>query len=179
MSTLPTRMRPQVGFTLVELLAVLMILGLLISLLVPSLGQVRARVDSAVCKSNLRTMWFGLQQAVQDNGGFYPNIEPDPQSPIYLPEENARTLAEILEPYGVGERTLRCPADRAAADYFSRKGTSYEWRPFVDGEPSDSPKVYFRGGIMIPSPNRLRLIMDYTPVHQGRANRLFADGSVR
>ncbi|MFQ3671308.1 MAG: prepilin-type N-terminal cleavage/methylation domain-containing protein [Verrucomicrobiia bacterium] len=176
----PLRPSPQrVGFTLLELLAVLIILSLLISLVVPSMGKVRARVDTIVCKNNLRSIWLGIQQAVDDNGGFYPNIEPDPENPIYLPEENALSLAETLAPYGVGERTLRCPADAGAQDFFSRKGTSYEWRPFVDGEPAASPQIYFRRGVMIPSPNRLRLIMDYTPVHQGRANRLFADGSVR
>ncbi len=169
----------QAGFTLIELLAVLIILSLIISLAIPSMGKVRSRVDTIVCKSNLRSLWYGVQQAVGDNGGFYPNIEPDPTNPIYEPEENARSLAETLAPYGVGEKTLRCPADAGAQDYFSRKGTSYEWRPFVDGEPVDNPKLYFRRGIMIPSPNRLRLIMDYTPVHQGRSNRLFADGSVR
>lgn len=39
--------------------------------------------------------------------------------------------------------------------------------------------IYFGQGIMISSPNGLRLIMDYTPVHEWRTNRLFADGSIR
>jgi prepilin-type N-terminal cleavage/methylation domain-containing protein/prepilin-type processing-associated H-X9-DG protein len=167
------------GFTLVEMLVVITIIGLLASLTIPTFGKVRDRADRIACQSNLRALWFALQEAVGDNGGFYPNIEPDPTSPIYETEDNAQSLADTLAPYGITSKQLLCRADLASQDYFSQKGTSYEWRPFVDGEPSSNPKVYFRRGVMIPSPSRLRLISDYTPVHNGRSNHVFADGSVR
>ncbi|NRA69286.1 MAG: prepilin-type N-terminal cleavage/methylation domain-containing protein, partial [Pseudobacteriovorax sp.] len=42
--------------TLIELLVVVAILGILVSILLPALGQAREKVKRSVCKSNLRQL---------------------------------------------------------------------------------------------------------------------------
>jgi prepilin-type N-terminal cleavage/methylation domain-containing protein/prepilin-type processing-associated H-X9-DG protein len=168
------------GFTLIELMAVIVIILLLGTFAMPAWQKVIDKAQSQACAVNLREIGIAIQLAVQDNSGFYPNIEPDPTMPIYLEEDNAQTLAEVLEPYGVAAKTLKCPADAANNNYFAQKGTSYEWRPLVDGEPAASPKLIFRRGMIIRgSPSRIRLVTDFDAVHHGRQNGVFADGHVK
>ena len=45
------------GFTLVELLAVIAIIAVLAAILIPVVGTVRSKVETAVCASNLRTLY--------------------------------------------------------------------------------------------------------------------------
>jgi len=168
------------GFTLIELIAVITIVLLLGALSMPAWKRVVDKADGVTCASNLRQIGVGIQLAVTDNGGIYPNIEPDPSNRIYLPEEEAQTLAEVLKPYGVEGNVLRCPADVKNSNYFAQKGTSYEWRPLVDGEPAANPKIIFRRGLIIKgSPSRIRLVTDFEGVHNGRQNGVFADGHVK
>ena len=49
----------------------------------------------------------------------------------------------------------------------------------LDGEVKVNPVVYGRrGGARTVNPARMRLCMDFEPVHFNRANRLYADGHV-
>lgn len=168
------------GFTLVELMAVIVIILLLGTFALPAWRKIIDKAQSQACAANLREIGIAIQLAVQDNSGFYPNIEPDPTQPIYGIEDNAQTLAQVLEPYNVTAKTLKCPADVANNNYFGQKGTSYEWRPLVDGEPAASPKLIFRRGMIIRgSPSRIRIVTDFDAVHNGRQNGVFADGHVK
>jgi len=59
------------ALTLIELLVVLTIIALLAALLLPSLAQSKATVQSAVCKSNLRQLGISLQTFLSENH-YYP-----------------------------------------------------------------------------------------------------------
>ena len=54
-------------FTLIELLVVISIIGILSSILLPSLSNARLKAQSAVCKSNLKQMAIGEIVYSQDN----------------------------------------------------------------------------------------------------------------
>ena len=54
-------------FTLIELLIVIAIIGILSSLLLPSLTKAREEARSVTCKSNLRQMGIGTQIYSTDN----------------------------------------------------------------------------------------------------------------
>jgi prepilin-type processing-associated H-X9-DG protein/prepilin-type N-terminal cleavage/methylation domain-containing protein len=64
----PARPRSRrVGFTLVELLVVIGIIGLLVSILLPSVGAVRATAKNATCASNERQLFAAILAFAADH----------------------------------------------------------------------------------------------------------------
>lgn len=60
------------GFTLVELLVVIGIIALLLSLLLPAIGQVRRRAESVACLGRLRQLGAALHLYASDHAGWLP-----------------------------------------------------------------------------------------------------------
>lgn len=60
------------GFTLVELLVVIAVVGLLAALLLPALSAGKARAQSTVCKNNLRQVGLALTSYVSDSRRYPP-----------------------------------------------------------------------------------------------------------
>ncbi|MCM8536445.1 MAG: type II secretion system GspH family protein [Lentisphaeraceae bacterium] len=59
-------------FTLIELLVVVSILGILSTILLPSLTRARSQAQNAVCISNLKQISITNQVFMKDNGGAFP-----------------------------------------------------------------------------------------------------------
>ena len=109
-------------FTLIELLVVISIIGILISILMPSLTKARLKGQMAVCKSNLKQIYFAeVQYSTQNNqyvfahggGGAewmtvkswrISNAAPDPE--FY--DGNTPFLEPYLGP--IDSLAYRCPA---------------------------------------------------------------------
>lgn len=178
------------AFTLVELLVVIAIVGILAALVTPEVARFQDRARSVVCINNLRQIGAGVLSYVGENDNTYPIIEPNPDSPIYSPEDEAQPLFIALEPYGVTQKVLQCPADIRGPNWFAKRtvtidgksyGTSYQWRPILDEENMAAPRIYGgrRGaGVRIIKPSRVTLVTDFEPIHSGKMNRLYADGRV-
>jgi prepilin-type N-terminal cleavage/methylation domain-containing protein/prepilin-type processing-associated H-X9-DG protein len=62
----------RVGFTLVELLVVVAIISLLVSILLPSLGQAKEQAKIVACMTNLRGLGLGFAQYSSENDDWYP-----------------------------------------------------------------------------------------------------------
>ena len=59
-------------FTLLELLIVIAIIGILVSILLPSLSKAKAAAHIAVCMSNMKQLGIATQSYIKQNNGFFP-----------------------------------------------------------------------------------------------------------
>src|SRR5438876_11234643 len=62
------------GFTLVELLVVIGIIGILVALLLPALAKARASANMTACKANLQQIGNATRMYANDNRDRYPDL---------------------------------------------------------------------------------------------------------
>ncbi len=119
------------GFTLVEMLVVVALIGLLVTVIAPSLGRAREMGFSTMCKSNLRQLWEAIQ--VSGTGGDSVRLP--------APEVWVGTVRER----GAGG-ALRCPKDRfleEAADLAEVVAVQYHYQQeYYHGSPREQVWEY-------------------------------------
>ncbi len=121
----PSRSRGsgQRAFTLIELLAVIAVIGILAAILIPVIGGVRSKAHQAECTSNLRSIGSALRLFAMEHNGMFPGPVMRGQRALY--GQNPNSLLFHLGPYmGLGDppddgvrfvEAFSCPAHRAAA----------------------------------------------------------------
>ncbi|MDD5349973.1 MAG: prepilin-type N-terminal cleavage/methylation domain-containing protein [Chthoniobacteraceae bacterium] len=114
----------EAAFTLIELVAVVAILGLLATLLLPEVSNIRERAQKVVCISHLRSLHVSLGSYLNDNEAW-------PQ----CPEEAEGAAAEqfwldTLKDYGGDPKVWLCPTllGQLGADFATN---------------SDAPKLHY------------------------------------
>jgi prepilin-type N-terminal cleavage/methylation domain-containing protein len=129
---------PRGAFSLIELLIAVAIIGLLVSIMAPSLHTAKALARLAACRSQLRQWGLGFATYAAENGGFYPHIDgldrgkgpPDwcgwvDVLPPLMGEEPWRDHAVWHRP---GQGTVfQCPAAELAP------ASAYAYQPRRDG----------------------------------------------
>ncbi|MCM8537697.1 MAG: type II secretion system GspH family protein [Lentisphaeraceae bacterium] len=91
-------------FTLIELLVVVAIIGILMSLLLPSVSKARLKTMQAVCLSNQRQLGIATFSYISDNGGYGPYHKEaggprwnERLVPNYLPEGDIYTIISPVQ----------------------------------------------------------------------------------
>ncbi len=153
----PAGRRAQAGFTLVELLVVVAIIGLLASLLLPTLELALDSGRSAACASNLRQIGLGSAQYESDFGRFY--------WASFAPRANTMSGKSwdklLVDSAALTTQTLRCPTDKYPRTYSPAR--SY-WcnGPFTSNTPdAASPLGKATAAIAAPSTKVLQFCHPY------------------
>jgi prepilin-type N-terminal cleavage/methylation domain-containing protein/prepilin-type processing-associated H-X9-DG protein len=204
-SELKTQNRICVGFTLVELLVVIAIIGLLLSILTPSLVRVRATAKRLACAHNLKQINLAVNLYLNSQDNTYPCAQDPLPAGYWL--WMGRGWRGFVEPY-LGDpvdvnnpSVLLCPQDRT--DPAKYESTSYAYSMAFYHSPeqidamSDQTDTYTNPQPSIPQrsfavahPSGKILIGEWLSNHmpvdddkgwwcwQGSRNFLFADGQV-
>jgi prepilin-type N-terminal cleavage/methylation domain-containing protein/prepilin-type processing-associated H-X9-DG protein len=98
------------GFSLIELMVVIAIIGILATLLLPALNRSMARARLTQCANNVRQLGLGMQQFVSDNH-LYPLLV-DAELDSAKQPTNYNVWAEAVEEHVGGANTRSAPSFR-------------------------------------------------------------------
>lgn len=100
---------PRGGFTVVELLIAIAILGILAALVFPNYQGIVLQAQKAVCKSHMRAIHVALGNYLQDHKNVWP------QGPYPRDKQAWETFwLATLKPYDISENTWQCPTLKRA-----------------------------------------------------------------
>jgi prepilin-type N-terminal cleavage/methylation domain-containing protein/prepilin-type processing-associated H-X9-DG protein len=128
------------GFTLVELLVCIAIIGILASMLMPGLARALEAAKRAVCANNLRQFGMSLMMYADENDGVFPSIqEVDTPQCLTGPVPPLMVRGRAMYPeYLTDARLLVCPSSMTAKEEFN---SGRWWETNVTGRPGSTPSI--------------------------------------
>jgi prepilin-type N-terminal cleavage/methylation domain-containing protein/prepilin-type processing-associated H-X9-DG protein len=136
----PRRIHKPAGFTLAELLIVIAIIGVLMSILIPTLASARRSANAVKCLSNLKSIGSAFQMYAQDNNRAFPIAYYAPGSNIIPGTAQYKPWQDFLVKY-VHKKDPSVAANGAAdiAQFQNISGGSVFW-----GCPQFTSELYFK-----------------------------------
>lgn len=130
MKDLVHRIRRHEGFTLVELLVVIVIIGILAGMLLPAITNVSEKGKRVTCANNLREIHKMAVAYARDNDDLLPFYDdPKANGPLLL-EEQLNTF--YRKNYTRNLKVFKCPS--RTTPYGLSKEYQYEYNPYLTGK---------------------------------------------
>lgn len=155
------------AFSILEVLAVAIILAILAALILPNYRGIIAKAQQAVCMANMRSIQVGLAAYLQDNN----DVWPQGPTPTEQGAWEAFWLA-TLKPHDISERTWQCPTIKASLA--------------ADGaKPATMPRVHYMPTMFDDTPGVARRwatqpwLIERANAHGQGALISFPDGSIK
>lgn len=106
----------RVGFTLLELLVVVAIIGILAALIFPAFSRARESGRAISCAAHLKQIGLGLMQYESDNDGYYPTAGATVLWDEIDPATGRGPWMQQIDPYVKSRQIYKCPSD-SHSDY--------------------------------------------------------------
>ncbi len=157
------------GFTLMELLIAITIIGALATLIVPASQRVVGKSRASHCLNNLRQLGAALNLYLTDHNNTMPTLVTGRSSK----DSDELAIDNTLNAYTGNQEIFHCTADDK--HLFETTGSSYQWNSLLNGQNVASMDLmgFIKDGAQIP------VIYDKEGFHkyqQVKSNILYADG---
>lgn len=120
------------GFSLIELLVVVAIIGILAGLLLPTLARAKGKAKAIKCLNNLKQMGLSTEMYAEENNDWLPGNQHNLPSWLYS-----------LTRYN-GTNIFRCPSEKT-------RPYSYAVNDFLTANPAGAPSLNFSRRPAVPS----------------------------
>jgi prepilin-type N-terminal cleavage/methylation domain-containing protein len=131
------------AFTLIELLVVIAIIGILSSLLLPTLGQAKEKVRRTTCGNNLRQVNVAIRLYADDWTDALPVLpapNPYPNGVGAYYKQLVKGYLGLRGPASPAESVFICPSDRVLQTQVGHAFASYTFNGFEVG-PGAIPRI--------------------------------------
>lgn len=159
-----------------EVLTVMVIVGILVAMLIPTVQSLKARAEKARCIANMRSLAVAANAYVQDNG-HWPQIDPLMITDDY-PGYSKAWLTEF-QPYGISQKNWMCPTtqrelgnpdltkpENVRIDYTPMPFDEHPSTPFKwSGQPwfIERSSIHGNGNLIIFTDGNIREALDIIP----------------
>ena len=132
--------RQESGFSLVEVLIVVVITAILITCAIPTYSFLRNKAGNATCISHLRVIGVSLNSYLLDHDNVWPQV---PENLLDEEEQEMKWWVSNLKSYGMAQKYLLCPSDEGAWEK-SKNGPDRFIGSYVITTFDDLPSTAFR-----------------------------------
>lgn len=133
------------GFTLVEMITVVAVVGILMVLIIPAINSARLAGKRAQALGNLKTLAGMFEDYLVDHDDHYPTVL-NPMWPFQIMANNGSSLSDVVERAKVDDSGLRGPDGAVSLDAYGAVPPADELPPIID----DNPEEYWGTPPVIP-----------------------------